>query len=70
MDALSLDYRRIDPEDPIVAELIARHAAHGDAHYPAESNHHQDGAAMAAEGVFCSWGFVKRGRRSRWAATR
>jgi putative acetyltransferase len=51
MDALSLDYRRIDPEDPIVAELIARHAAHGDAHYPAESNHHQDGAAMAAEGV-------------------
>jgi putative acetyltransferase len=51
MDPLGLEYRRIDPDDPAVAGLIARHAAHGDAHYPAESNHHQDGAAMAAEGV-------------------
>jgi putative acetyltransferase len=51
MDPLGLEYRRIDPDDPAVAGLIARHAAHGDAHYPAESNHHQDGASMAAEGV-------------------
>ena len=51
MDPLGLEYRRIDADDPAVAGLIARHAAHGDAHYPAESNHHQDGAAMAAEGV-------------------
>jgi len=51
MDPLGLEYRRIDADDPAVAGLIARHAAHGDAHYPAESNHHQDEAAMAAEGV-------------------
>jgi putative acetyltransferase len=51
MDALSLDYLSIAPDDPRVADLIACHAAHGDAHYPAESNHHQDGAAMSAEGV-------------------
>jgi hypothetical protein len=69
MDALKLDYRQIAPDDPIVADLIARHAAHGDAHYPAESNHHQDGAAMAAEGVVLFVGFL-RGRRWPWAATR
>ena len=46
-----LDYARIDPRDPALADLIARHAAHGDAHYPAESNHHMDRAAMAAEGL-------------------
>jgi hypothetical protein len=57
MDALKLDYRRIAPDDPIVADLIARHAAHGDAHYPSESNHHQDGAAMAPRAWFCSPGF-------------
>jgi len=51
MDPLGLEYRRVDPGDPAVAALIARHAAHGDAHYPSESNHHQDGAAMAACGV-------------------
>jgi hypothetical protein len=51
MDALSLDFAGSPRMTRIVAELIARHAAHGDAHYPSESNHHQDGAAMAAEGV-------------------
>jgi hypothetical protein len=50
MDALSSTTAG-RPDDPAVSPLIARHAAHGDAHYPAESNHHQDGAAMAAEGV-------------------
>jgi len=48
---LTLVYGRIHPCDPAVAPLIARHAAYGDAHYPAESNHHMDGAAMAAEGM-------------------
>lgn len=51
MDALTIVYDRIDPRAPEVAGLIARHAAHGDAHYPSESNHHQDGAGLAAEGV-------------------
>jgi hypothetical protein len=51
MDALKLDFRRVAPDDPVVSALIARHAAHGDAHYPSESNHHMDGAAMAADGV-------------------
>lgn len=57
MDALRLDYRRIDPDDPAAADLIAVHAAHSDAHYPADSNHNQDGAAMAAEGVVLFAGF-------------
>ena len=51
MDALTLDYGQIDPRDPDIAGLIARHAAHGDAHYPADSNHHLDGAALAEAGV-------------------
>ncbi|WP_224815994.1 GNAT family N-acetyltransferase [Hasllibacter sp. MH4015] len=45
------------PDDPGLADLIARHAAHGDAHYPAESNHHLTGPEMAAKGVrlFAGW---------------
>jgi putative acetyltransferase len=57
MDALGLDYRKVDPADPGLADLIAHHAAHGDAHYPAESNHHQDGNALAKEGVVLFVGF-------------
>jgi putative acetyltransferase len=48
---LSLLCERIDPRAPEVAHLIDLHAAHGSAHYPTESNHHMDGAAMAEEGV-------------------
>ena len=53
----ALRFGPIDPCDPALAALIARHAAHGDAHYPSESNHHLDGAAMATEGVllFAAW---------------
>ncbi len=47
----------ISPDDPGLADLIARHAAHGDAHYPAESNHHLTGPEMAGRGVrlFAGW---------------
>jgi putative acetyltransferase len=57
MDTLTLRFGRIDPGDEAIAELVARHAAHGDAHYPAESNHHLNGATMSAEGVrlFAGW---------------
>jgi putative acetyltransferase len=58
MDALKLDFRRVAPDDPAVSALIARHAAHGDAHYPSESNHHMDGAAMAADGVVLFGGLL------------
>jgi putative acetyltransferase len=58
MDALKLCYRQTAPDDPSITDLIARHAAHGDAHYPAESNHHQDGAALAREGVVLFVGFL------------
>lgn len=51
MDPLTLSFAELDPRDPEIAGLIARHAAHGDAHYPAESNHHLTGEEMAAEGV-------------------
>jgi len=46
-----ITYIRIDPTDPSLAAILASHAAHGDTHYPAESNHHLDGAALASEGV-------------------
>lgn len=57
MDPLNIVYAETDPRDPAVGALIARHAAHGDAHYPAESNHHQDGWSLAADGVvlFAGW---------------
>lgn len=44
-------FARIDPTEPALAPLIARHAAESAAAYPAESNHNQDGAALAAEGA-------------------
>ncbi|QUJ77360.1 GNAT family N-acetyltransferase [Sulfitobacter albidus] len=31
-----------NPTDPAIRALIAAHIAHGDAHYPSESNHHLD----------------------------
>jgi putative acetyltransferase len=45
------------PDDPRLAPLIAAHATYHDAHYPAESNHHQDGADLAREGtvLFVGW---------------
>ena len=46
-----LIYALIAPDDPALAPLIARHAAHSAAHYPGESNHNQDGAALAAQGA-------------------
>ncbi|MBF9047832.1 GNAT family N-acetyltransferase [Rhodobacterales bacterium LSUCC0031] len=49
MNALS--YGLIAADDPALAPLIADHAAHSAAHYPGESNHHQDGAALAAIGA-------------------
>lgn len=51
MDALNLVYGRVDPRDPAMADLIARHAAHSAAHYPSESNHHLDASGMASDGV-------------------
>ncbi len=47
----------VAPDDPALADLIARHAAHGDAHYPVDSNHHLTGPEMAAKGVrlFGGW---------------
>ena len=47
----TLHYAPIAPEDPALADLIARHAAESARHYPAESNHHLDGAALAAQGA-------------------
>jgi putative acetyltransferase len=40
---------RRDPRDPDLRALIAGHAAHAEAHYPSESNHHQDAATLHAE---------------------
>lgn len=51
MDPLTPDYGVIDPRHQDIAALIARHSAHGDANYPADSNHHMDGATMAGEGI-------------------
>ena len=47
----SLVYAMIAPDDPALAALIAHHAAHSAAHYPGESNHNQDGNALAAIGA-------------------
>ncbi|WP_439137575.1 GNAT family N-acetyltransferase [Roseicyclus sp.] len=46
-----LFYALIAPDDPALAALIARHAAHSAAHYPSDSNHNEDGAALAAQGA-------------------
>jgi len=52
-----ITYEKVDPRHPKLADLIARHAAHSDEHYRAESNHNQDGAALAADGtvLFVGW---------------
>ena len=54
-------YERMDPADVALADLIARHAAHSAAHYPADSNHNQDGAALAADGLVMFVGRVGHG---------
>ena len=46
-----LVYDRIAPNDPALAQMIAHHAAHSAVHYPGESNHNQDGAALATQGA-------------------
>ena len=48
---LTLHFGPIAPDDPALAGLIARHAAESARHYPAESNHHLDGPALAAQGA-------------------
>ena len=42
---------RADPDDASVLHIIREHIAHGDAHYPAESNHHVEPEAYAGSGV-------------------
>lgn len=49
--SVALCYAPIAPDDPALAALIARHAAESAAHYPGESNHNQNGAALAAQGT-------------------
>jgi putative acetyltransferase len=46
-----LHFGPIAPDDPDLEDLIAQHAAHSATHYPAESNHHLDGAALARSGL-------------------
>lgn len=48
---MTLAVERIAADDPALSEMIAVHAAQSDAAYPAASNHHQDGATLAAEGA-------------------
>jgi putative acetyltransferase len=51
MDALTgLAVARIGPDTPGLASLMADHEAHSAAHYPAESNHNLDAAALFAMG--------------------
>ncbi|MCU4654845.1 GNAT family N-acetyltransferase [Roseibacterium sp. SDUM158016] len=47
----------IDATAPGLVDLIAAHAAHSAAHYPAESNHNLDATALAATGarLFGGW---------------
>lgn len=46
-----------DPNDPQVGQIIAAHVEYGDAHYPAESNHHIHLNDYAESGVqlFGAW---------------
>lgn len=48
---MARDIGPADPREPALADLIRRHAAHSDAHYPAESNHHLSPEELAAAGV-------------------
>ncbi|GKX35629.1 MAG: N-acetyltransferase [Rhizobiaceae bacterium MnEN-MB40S] len=52
-----MEIRVADPKHAPVAHIIMAHVAHGDAHYPAESNHHIDLADYARSGVqlFAAW---------------
>ena len=56
-DAVTRDIGPADPRNPDLAALIRRHAAHSDAHYPAESNHHLSPDELARSGVafFALW---------------
>lgn len=58
---VDLRFASIAPDDPALAELIARHAAESAAHYPSESNHNQDGAALAAQGAMMFAGRMAQG---------
>ncbi len=56
-DAVTRDIGPADPRDPALAALIRRHAAHSDAHYTAESNHHLSAEDLARSGMafFAMW---------------
>jgi putative acetyltransferase len=58
MDALGgLRIERIDAQVPGLPALVADHAAHSAAHYPAESNHHLDLEGLARSGLRLFGGF-------------
>lgn len=52
-----MEIRIADPKDAPVARLIAAHVAHGEAHYPTESNHHvlPDDYARSGVILFAAW---------------
>ncbi|WP_299965212.1 GNAT family N-acetyltransferase [uncultured Roseobacter sp.] len=56
MDPL-IEIRQSDPSLPAVIRLIEAHNAHGDAHYPAESNHHltPDDYAVSDVDLWGAW---------------
>ncbi|MEO1722410.1 MAG: GNAT family N-acetyltransferase [Pseudomonadota bacterium] len=57
MQASSIRIGPTCPNDPEISQIIAAHIAHGDAHYPAESNHHIALDDYAGSGVqlFGAW---------------
>lgn len=52
-----IEVRRTQPSHEAVARLIEAHIAHGNAHYPVESNHHLSAEAHATSEVdlFAAW---------------
>lgn len=54
---MPLEIRPSDPGHPSVAQIVAAHIAHGEAHYPTESNHHLDIDDYGEVGVtlFAAW---------------
>ena len=52
-----MEVRPVDPTQAAVARLIRAQMAHGDAHYPAESNHHLRPEDLSGSGVdlFGAW---------------
>ncbi len=52
-----IDIRLSEPSDPQVRAIIDTHIAHGDAHYPVESNHHLTSDAHNEQEVrlFAAW---------------